>query len=116
MKNRAMKKVEATINRSELDAVQGALVALGLDAVSVCEVEAYYPLARRSRHPDGGCCVWLSPQMRIGVVVDDDRLAPCVTAICRCAGADAAGHSAIVVLPIEGASQQQAAQCPARAA
>jgi nitrogen regulatory protein PII len=111
-----MKKVEATINPSELDAARAALFELGVNRISVCDVQAYYPLARRSWYRGSEYAAWFAPQIRIGIVVDDDRLAPCIAAICRCAGADAAGRSAIAVLPVEDAIQIRAGQHPARAA
>jgi nitrogen regulatory protein PII len=96
-----VKKVEATINPSQVDAIRQALVRLGIDAMSVCDAHAYYPLARGARQRRCDYTVWIAPQMRIQVVMDEDRVASCVAAICRCVCTDSVARGAIIVLPAE---------------
>ena len=108
-----MKKIEATIDPSELDDVWKSLVELGIDGMSVCEVRAYDPRARSTWYRGCENTAWFAPLIRTEVVVAEDQVAACVGAIRRCADSD---RTVIVVLPVEDAIRIRTGQHPARAA
>ncbi len=112
-----MKKVEVTIKPHELEELRDALVELGISGMTACEVRTYDLPPHSESYRGTQYTVPFTPQIKIEVVMAEDRLAQCVAAISRCANADAAGRGAIAVLPVEATIQiRSGQQHPARAA
>jgi nitrogen regulatory protein PII len=96
-----MKKLEATIRPFTLDAVRDALVALGVEGMSVAEVQTLDPRAHAAFYRGTEYVVWFSPQYRLDVVVRDELVAPCIEAIRQCARTNDQECGEIVVLPVD---------------
>ena len=95
-----MKKVEALIKPFKLDQVREALVGLGIDGMSVSEVRALDAHARSMRYRGSEYVISFAPEIKIEVVIPDDRLARCIDTIQHVAATDDE-HGEIVVLPVE---------------
>jgi nitrogen regulatory protein P-II 1 len=98
-----MKKIEATIAPFKLEEVRDALVGLGLEGMSVCEVRGFDPDARPAWYRGSEYVRWFAPQIRIEVVVPSGQVADCIDVIERSARTDDVNGSHVVVLPVEDA-------------
>jgi nitrogen regulatory protein P-II 1 len=96
-----MKKIEATIKPFKLDEVRDALVALGVEGMSVAEVQTLDPKAHSAHYRGTEYIVWFTPQYRLDIVVRDELVSPCIEAIRHCARTKDPDCGAIVVLPVD---------------
>jgi nitrogen regulatory protein P-II 1 len=99
-----MKKVEAIIAPSELDAVRDSLVAHGVEGLSISPAASYAGEPYRVGHYRGTpYTVDLHPKVKIEVVVCDEEAMPTAYAIVDAAGASHLGDETLMIMPIEDA-------------
>jgi nitrogen regulatory protein P-II 1 len=98
-----MKKIEATIPPYKLEEVRDALVGLGLEGMSVCEVRSFDPEARPCWYRGSEYVRWFAPLVRMEVVVPSGQVAECLDVIQRSAQTDDVNGCHVVVLPVEDA-------------
>ena len=99
-----MKKVEAVIAPSELDAVRDALVAHGVQGLSISQAGSYgrepYRVARYRGTP---YTVDLHPKIKLEVVVCDEDAMPTAYAIVDAARTGRVDDGTLMILPIDDA-------------
>ena len=95
-----MKKIEAIIKPFKLDEVREALIGLGIEGMTVSEVKALNPHPRSARYRGSEYVISFAPEIKIEVVIPDDRLARCIDVI-QHVGATEDENGEIVVLPVE---------------
>jgi len=99
-----MKKVEAIIAPSELDAVRDSLVAHGVEGLSISPAASYagepYWMAYYRGTP---YTVDLHPRIKIEIVVCDDEAMSTAYAIVEAAGASHIDDGTLMIMPIEDA-------------
>lgn len=95
-----MKKIEALIQPHKLDEIRDALLELGVQGISVCEVQALDPRRRVSWYRGCQHIVWFVPHMQIDLVVDDEMVPQCIAVLQRGEPAADAYRGAILVMPI----------------
>jgi len=98
-----MKKVEATIQPFTLDAVRDALVAAGIEGMSMSEVKGLDPHAHSAWYRGSEYVVWFGPRIKIEIVVADIDVNRCIAAIERNARTAAGENGEIVVVPVDEA-------------
>lgn len=109
-----MKKVEASISPSRLDAVCEALVEQGITGITACEIRTYEPTAHGYRYRGAEFSVPFAPRVKIETVVDDGQVARCVAAIRRGVDGDDSDH--VVVFTVEDAVRIRTGESAMRAA
>jgi nitrogen regulatory protein P-II 1 len=109
-----MKKVEATISPSRLDAVCDALVDEGITGITASEIRTYDPATHSYRYRGAEFSVPFAPRVKIETVVDDGQVARCVAAIRRNVTVDDGDH--VVVFTLEDAVRIRTGESAARAA
>jgi nitrogen regulatory protein P-II 1 len=110
-----MKKIEATIAPYKLEEVRDALVELGLEGMSISEVQGFDPCARPAWYRGSQYVRWFAPQIRIELVVSSGQVAECVAVIERSARTDDGQGGDVVVLPVEDAVRIRTGERLARA-
>ncbi len=96
-----MKKLEAIIRPTKLEAVKDALATLGVDEMTVSEVKRCGPSEGRTATYRGVEYVLDSPRMKIEVVLDD-RLAEHAARIVQLsAGIGHRENALVVLLPVD---------------
>jgi nitrogen regulatory protein P-II 1 len=96
-----MKKVEAIIAPSELDAVRDSLVEHGIEGLSISQTATYGREPYRMAYYRGTpYTVDLHPKLKLEVVVCDEEAMPTAYAIADAAGS---GDGTLVIMPIEDA-------------
>lgn len=97
-----MKKIEAVIKPFKLDDVREALVALGIQGMTVTEVKGF---GRQKGHTElyrgSEYEVSFLPKVRIDVVVTNDMVDKAVAAIAEMAKTGSIGDGKIFVSPVE---------------
>jgi nitrogen regulatory protein P-II 1 len=109
-----MKKVEATIKPFKLNEVRDAIVDLGIDGMTVTEVKEVGPHARTACYR-GSEYVVFAPELKVEIVLADDRLARCIDVLTHVAGNDHK-DGRIVVLEVEDTIRIRNGEHLARAA
>jgi len=104
-----MKKIEALIASTHLDAVRDALLAVGVDTMSYTEVRDLDPLRRAAWYRGAEYVVWFVPRLKLDMLVADSLVPACLEAI-RAAGATDQHHPDIVVLPVHDAVRAEPVQ------
>lgn len=99
-----MKKIEAIIQPGKLDAVKDALLALGIDGMTVSEVRGH---GRQKGHTEvyrgHEYTVDLLPKVKIEIVVPSARLDEIVRAIAQAAKSGKIGDGKIFVFEVADA-------------
>ena len=99
-----MKQVEAIIKPFKLDDVKSALHELGIQGMTVTEVEGF---GRQKGHTElyrgAEYVVDFLPKLKVAIVVSDDRADAVVEAIIEAASTNKIGDGKIFVMPIENA-------------
>jgi len=99
-----MKLIMAIIKPFKLDEVREALVAAGVEGLTVSEVKGY---GRQKGHTEiyrgAEYQVTFVPKVKLDAVVEDSNAAAAVEAISRAAGAGKIGDGKIFVLAVEDA-------------
>jgi nitrogen regulatory protein P-II 1 len=99
-----MKKVEAIIAPSELDAVRDSLVAHGVEGLSISEAGSYgrepYRVGRYRGTP---YTVDLHPKIKLEIVVCDEDTLPTAYAIADAARTGRVDDGTLMIVPIEDA-------------
>jgi len=102
-----MRKIEARIKPCKLDEgrdalvrVRDALVRVGVEGMTVSEVQEQVPRPRSAWYRGTEYVVSFAPELKIEVVVPDAWVARCIDAIRHAAGSDAE-TGMIVVLPVD---------------
>ena len=98
-----MKKIEATFAPYKLEEVRDALVELGLEGMSVSEVQGFDPQARPCWYRGSEYVRWFAPLVRMEVVVPSGQVAACVEVIERSARTEDTNGCRVVVLPVDDA-------------
>ena len=111
-----MRKIETTINPFKLDEVRDALVGEGVDGMSVSEVKGFDPHPHANWYRGAQYVVSFAPQIKVELVIPDDRLERCLAALRRCTETGGANSSHIVVLRVEDAIQIRTGEHLQRAA
>ena len=88
-----MKKVEAIIKPFKLEDVKNALVALGVEGMTVTEVKGF-----GRQHAIG-----LLPKVKLEMVVPEPKVAAVVDAIVHTARTGKIGDGKVFVIPVEDA-------------
>src|SRR5262245_1080253 len=96
-----MKKIEVTIQPFKLDALHAALAGTGIDGMTVSEVKGLSHEPRIGSYRGASYAVPFTPQIKIEVVVGDDQLARCISAIAGSGAADDPDCNALIVLAVE---------------
>jgi nitrogen regulatory protein P-II 1 len=99
-----VKQIEAIIKPFKLEDVKSALQELGIEGMTVTEVEGF---GRQKGHTElyrgAEYVVDFLPKLKVGIVVSDDRAEGVVEAIITAASTNKIGDGKIFVLPIENA-------------
>ena len=99
-----MKKIEAIIKPFKLDEVKAALSTIGVDGMTVTEVNGY---GRQKGHTEtfrgSEYSVEFTPKVKLDVVVDDTRLDAAMEAIIQTARTGKIGDGKIFVSDISDA-------------
>ncbi len=99
-----MKKIEAIIQLSKLEEVQGALGEIGIEGMTVCEVKGF---GRQNRHTEiyrgGEYTLDFLPKLRIDLVVGDLNAERAVNAIIKSAGTGRIGDDKILISEVREA-------------
>ena len=99
-----MKKVEAVIAPSELDAVCDSLVAHGVEGLSISQAASYTGEPYRVAHYRGTpYTVDLHPRIKLEIVVCDEEAMPTAYAIVDAAGASHLGDGTLTIIPLQDA-------------
>ena len=97
-----MKKIEAVIQRSKLGVVQHALGEIGVDGMTVCEVQGF---ARQNRHTESyrgsEFTVDSLPKIRIDFVVADPEAEQAVNIIIKLAKMGKSGDDKVLISNVE---------------
>lgn len=97
-----MKKVEAIIKPFKLDDVREALSEIGISGMTATEVKGF---GRQKGHTElyrgAEYVVDFLPKVKIEIVVDDDRIDPCIEAITQAARTGKIGDGKIFVTAVE---------------
>lgn len=97
-----MKKVEAVIKPTKLDAVKDALTAMGIQGMTVSEVKGY---GRQKGHTEiyrgAEYVVDFVPKIKIEVVVASEQATEVARVIRETANTDKIGDGKIFILPVE---------------
>ena len=93
-----MKKIEAVIQPHKLDEVKNAMLAIGVDGMTVSEVRGHGRQKGHTEHYRGQeYRVDLLPKMRLEIVVPSDRAEEIVNALCTAARTGKVGDGKIFV-------------------
>ena len=99
-----MKKIEAVIQPHKLDDVKEALIAIGIDGMTISEVRGH---GRQKGHTEiyrgAEYTVDLIPKVRVELVVPDSRLDESLNALTAAARTGKIGDGKIFVYPVEEA-------------
>ena len=99
-----MKKIEAIIQLSQLDEVQDALVEIGIDGMTACEVKGF---GRQNRHTEiyrgSEYRVDFLPRIKINLVVVDQNAEQAVNAIIKSARTGKIGDDKVFISDVEEA-------------
>ena len=98
-----MKKIEALIQPAKLDEIRDALLQIGVQGISICEVKALDPRRRVGFYRGCRHVVWFIPHIQIDLVVDDDLVPDCIAVLQRGEPLADAYRGAILVMPIHRA-------------
>ena len=99
-----MKKVEAIIAPSELDAVRDSLIAHGVQGMSLSNVADYNGEPYRvGRYRGTSYTVDLHPKIKLEIVVCDDDALPTAYAIVDAARTGRLADGTLTIVPIEDA-------------
>lgn len=97
-----MKKIEAIIKPFKLDDVKDSLAEVGINGMSVTEIQGF---GRQKGHTEiyrgAEYVVDLLPKIKVEVVVPADRVQEVLDAICKAARTGKIGDGKIFVLPVE---------------
>ena len=99
-----MKKIEAIVRPSRLDEIKEALIAIGVNGLTVAEVKGY---GRQKGHTElyrgAEYVIDFVPKMKIETVVSDDLVARAIEAISGAARTGKVGDGKIFVTDVEEA-------------
>jgi len=99
-----MKKIEAVIKPFKLEEVKEALAEIGIEGMTVSEVKGF---GRQKGHTEiyrgSEYTVDFLPKIKIEVVVRDDIVESCTTAVLKAAKTGKIGDGKVFVLPVEEA-------------
>jgi len=99
-----MKKVEAIIKPFKLDDVKAALDEIGIQGMTVSEVQGF---GRQKGHSElyrgAEYVVEFHPKVKLELIVADDQLEKVTAALCQSGGSGKIGDGKIFVLPIDDA-------------
>jgi nitrogen regulatory protein P-II 1 len=99
-----MKKIEAVIQPHKLDEVKNALVAIGVDGITVSEVRGHGRQKGHTEHYRGQeYKVDLLPKMKLEMVVPAGRAAEIVNALCTAARTGKVGDGKVFVSDVTDA-------------
>ncbi|HEU4679140.1 MAG TPA: P-II family nitrogen regulator [Terrimicrobiaceae bacterium] len=99
-----MKKIEAVIKPFKLDAVQRALLGVGIGGMAVTEVRGFGRQKGRTESPSGRSLgATFLPKVKVEVVVGDSSASQVMELIVSSAKTGKYGDGKIFVLPIESA-------------
>jgi nitrogen regulatory protein P-II 1 len=103
-----VKKVEAIVATSKLDAIRTLLERIGADSMTVTEVRGYgedYAKERRhtERYRGQEHHVLLSPKVKVEVVVEDSRVPALLADLSRVTWTGKVGDGKIFVIPVDDA-------------
>lgn len=97
-----MKCIVAIIKPFRLDDVREALSEIGVAGMTVSEAKGF---GRQKGHTElyrgAEYVVDFLPKLKLEIVVDDDRVDPCIEAITESARTDKIGDGKIFVFPVE---------------
>jgi nitrogen regulatory protein P-II 1 len=100
----SVKKIEAIIKPFKLDEVKEALMAVGVEGMTVGEVKGFGRQRGRTHHyEDADYTIDLLPRTKVEVVVSDDLAGKVVWAIREAARTGGVGDGKIFVLGIDEA-------------
>jgi nitrogen regulatory protein P-II 1 len=99
-----MKLVEAIIKPFKLDEVKAALINIGVEGITVCEVKGF---GRQKGHTElyrgAEYVVDFIPKVKFEVAIADDLVAKVVETIVTTARTGRIGDGKIFIFPLEGA-------------
>ena len=99
-----MKKVEAILSPSQVEAVRDALIQQrSLDGFTVTDVWGIGPQLRRAGTYRGSSYEVDTPRVKVEVVVQDEYALPCVYAIVEAARAGSPPDACVLVVPVSDA-------------
>jgi nitrogen regulatory protein P-II 1 len=99
-----MKKIEAVIQPHKLDDVKNALVAIGVDGITISEVRGHGRQKGHTEHYRGQeYTVDLLPKMKLELVVPASRAAEIVKALCTAARTGKVGDGKVFVSDVADA-------------
>jgi len=98
-----MKKIEATIDPFELDDVKEALVAMGVDGMTISEVRGLTDRGEQRMYRGVQYSTDHAPKIKVEVVVRDEQVDSAVEILERATRARRNGDDRILVLPVEDA-------------
>ncbi len=100
-----MKKLEAIIKPTKLDAVRDALRAVGIEAMTLSETKGFGgpSAAREGSVPLRGAPYLLEyvPRLKLELFLHDEQVEPALEAISEAAYTGRVGDGIIAVLPVE---------------
>ncbi len=97
-----MKQIEAIIRPERLDAVKEALVELGHNGLTVCEVKGHgIQKGIKQQWRGEEYVIDLLPKVSVMAVVHDHEVQDCIDAVCHAARTDRIGDGKIFVKPVE---------------
>ena len=97
-----MKKIECVIQPHKLDDVKEALVAIGINGITVMEVKGFGRQKGKVEHYRGSeYCVEFLPKVKLEVVVQDQILDQALDSIMRSARTGSIGDGKIFVTSAE---------------
>ncbi len=107
-----MKKIEATITLSKLEAVKEALTTIGIRRITLSEVKDYGPHPGHIEHYRGiSYEVDLLPELKLEIVVDDEDASTVADTIFAALRTGPLGEGEVTVLPLEGRARSRVGQC-----
>jgi nitrogen regulatory protein P-II 1 len=99
-----MKKIEAVIRPFRVDAVKGALTALGVGGMTVSDVHGFGREPERTDRRSGArYTIDLLPKMKLELVVPDELVGSVISTICKVARTGSPGDGKVFVLPVMAA-------------
>ena len=97
-----MKKIEAIVRPTKLEALKEALLSAGLQGMTISQVQGCGQQHGWKEYYRGSeVLVNMLPKVMVSVVVDDAQVEEMVEAICRIARTGEVGDGKIFIFPVE---------------
>lgn len=111
-----MKKIEATISPFKLDETRDGLVSEGVDGMTITEIRSFDRNAPSHWYRGAEYADEFVARIKVEIVIPDDKVERCLSALRQCAAGDEHSDAYITVLSVEEMVEIRSGQRLARAA